>query len=223
MKRFSKIQLSTPLMFVALFLVSISGSYAQSFMFGPRLGFGFNTQAFDSYEWELSSPSDFQDLRLRVQDASPETQMGVYGRASLGKLYLQPELLLTTSSIKYVIEDLNSEDDGQVVDERNYQLAIPVMAGIRFGWLRAQAGPVYRMRLASLSDLKDFEGMDRRFANSTLGVQAGFGIDLGRKVAIDVRYETNLLQGRDEVSFLGQTHDLSQQSGQLVTSLGISF
>ncbi len=223
MKRFSTIHLSSLLAFFTLFLIGISSSYAQEFMFGPRIGFGFNTQAFENYEWELSSPSDFQDLHLRVQDASPEIQLGVYGRASLGKLYLQPELLLTTSSIQYVIEDFNRANAAQVVDERNYQLAIPVIGGIRFGWFRAQAGPVYRMRLANLSELKDFEGMERRFANSTLGVQAGLGIDLGRKVAIDLRYETSLLQARDEVVFLGQTHDLSQRSGQLVTSLGISF
>lgn len=211
------------LMALSLVLLSQAGLQAQGFMFGPRLGFGFNTSAFEGYNWEFSSPSDLNDLRLTVEQASPETQMGIYGRASLGSLYIQPELLLTTRSVKYLVEDLGSSGDPEVVDERNYQLAIPVMAGLRFGWLRVQGGPVYRMRLAGLSELSDIQGMDRRFASSTLGIQAGLGIDLGRKVALDFRYETNLLQGRDEVSFLGTTHDLSNQSGQLVTSLGVSF
>lgn len=210
------------LMALVTLLLGSASLQAQDFMFGPRLGFGFNTQAFEGQAWTFDSPSDLNDLRLTLQDASPETQMGLYGRASLGAFYLQPELLLTTRSVKYLLEDLNGGEE-QVVDERNYQLAIPVMAGIKLGPLRAQAGPVYRARLASLSDLRDIEGMDRRLANSTLGVQAGVGIDIGRKVALDLRYETGLFQGRDEVTFLGTTHNLSQQTGQLVTSLGISF
>lgn len=221
--KFASYRRSFPILAIlSIMMLAASSLSAQNFMFGPRVGFGFNTQAFEGQSWEFTSPSDLNDLRLSLQDASPETQLGMYGRIGFGGMYLQPEILLTTQSVKYLLEDINGDGE-EVLDERNYHLAVPIMAGVKLGPFRAQAGPVYRARLASLSDLTDIEGMDRRYATSTLGVQAGLGLDLGRKVALDVRYETGLLQGRDEVTFLGQTHDLSQQTGQLVTSIGISF
>jgi len=211
---------SAALAIVILMMASLSAQ-AQDLMFGPRLGFGFNTDL-QAKDLVIRNGDDLDAFSLSLQSSTPEVQMGFFGRVGLGPIFLQPEVLLATSSVDYTLEDLLNGESREV-SERTYQLSLPIMAGVKLGPVRAQAGPVYRVHLGGFSDLADIEGMNRRFEQSTLGLQAGLGFDLGRKVALDFRYEADLTRSRDEVSFLGNTHDVSSQGGLLVTSLGISF
>jgi hypothetical protein len=209
----------------ALALVLLTSTHfaaqAQELMFGPRLGFGFNT-GLRTNELIISNSDDLDALKLSFQNAQPEAQLGLFARLGLGPVFIQPELLFTTTAVDYTIEDLFTGEDG-IFRERVYHLALPVMAGLKFGFFRVQAGPVYRIHLASSSELTQIEGLQRKFGQSTLGLQAGIGFDLGDKVALDIRYEAPLRRDDDEVSFLGRSHELSAYHGQIVTSLGISF
>lgn len=206
---------------LCLIVGSQLGARAQQLMFGPRVGFGFNTSMRTS-ELIIRNGDDLDAFKLSLQNAQPEAQLGVFGRLGLGPVYLQPELLFTTTAVDYTVENLLDGEEG-IFRERVYHLAMPVMGGFKFGWFRVQAGPVYRIHLASSSELTDIEGLRRSFDQSTLGLQAGVGFDLGQKVALDVRYEAPLSRDDNEISFLGRDHDLSTHGGQIVTSLGISF
>ena len=206
---------------LCLIVGSQLGAQAQQLMFGPRVGFGFNTNLRSS-ELIIRNSDELDAFKLSLQNAQPEAQLGIFGRLGLGPAYVQPELLFTTTAVDYTVENLLEGEKG-IFRERVYHLAMPVMGGLKFGWFRVQAGPVCRIHLASSSELTDIDGLRRSFDQSTLGLQAGIGFDLGEKVALDLRYEAPLSRDNDEISFLGQDHDLSSQGGQIVTSLGISF
>lgn len=202
-------------------LLGSQAVHAQQLMFGPRVGFGFNT-AMRSSELIIRNSNDLDALKLSLQNAHPEAQIGFFGRLGLGPVFIQPELLFTTTATDYTVQNLLDGESG-IFRERVYHLAMPVMGGLRMGWFRLQAGPVYRLHLASSSELTQIEGLRRSFDQSTLGLQAGVGVDLGEKVALDLRYEAPLTRDDDEISFLGNSHELSTFGGQIVTSLGISF
>jgi hypothetical protein len=198
-----------------------AGLQAQDLMFGPRIGFGFNTDMRSS-ELIIRNSDDLDAMKLSLQNAQPEAQLGVFGRLGLGPIFIQPEVLFTTTANDYTVQNLLDGERG-IFRERVYHLAMPVMGGLKFGWFRVQAGPVYRVHLASSSELTQIDGLRRSFQQSSLGLQAGLGLDLGQKVALDVRYEAPLNRDDDEISFLGRSHELSSFGGQIVTSLGISF
>lgn len=223
MNAFAKTLRSFCLSALALTLMvgSFSTASAQSFLFGPRVGFGF-TPELSASDLIIRSSDDLNALQVSLLDASPEVQMGVFGRLKIRSWYIQPELLFTTASTDYTVEDLFTGEEG-VFQERLFHLTAPVMFGFKKRFFRIQGGPVLRTRLFSSSELSDIGGIERHFDRFTIGAQAGIGFDLGDNVVLDFRYELPLAHGQDELSISGQTYTLSPSQGQVVTSLGISF
>lgn len=107
--------------------------------------------------------------------------------------FLQPELYLGSSGGKFESNDNNTAYSGKV---RFTTLNIPVLVGKSFGQedlnLHVVAGPVYS---AILSDSRSFgDNVNEAFRNyksSTLGFQAGGGVDIGN-ISVDLRYEGGL-------------------------------
>lgn len=208
------------LLALALMMMIAPALQAQKLKFGPRFGLG--ASGIQTDEILIKDLNDVNSLRLELQNASPEAQVGVFGRLSLFGFYVQPEVLLTTASTKYLVEDLQNGGT-DILKERYWNLEVPVMAGIKLGPLRAQAGPVFHTPLANVSQLTDISGLSRTYRESSVGIQGGLGLDLGKKIVFDVKYEADLTGMRDEISIFGQTHDVSDRGGRLIASLGVSF
>lgn len=207
--------------FLITAICTLAGTvHAQGLKFGPR--FGIASSSVEVEDFIASSPNNLESLKISLQEASPEYQLGVFGRVSLLGLYVQPEVLLTTSSVRYLYEDITNAST-ETLKEQYFRLEMPLMAGIKLGPFRANAGPVYRMNLGTASELRDIQGLTRRFDESSVGLQAGVGLDLGKKVVLDLRYEGTLGDSQDDITLFGQTHALSSQKGQVVASMGISF
>ena len=204
----------------ALLLGFASQLQAQNFKLGPK--FSVSSSGISGTDFQVQNLQDLRELQVSLQEASPEYHVGIFSRLTLLGFYIQPELALTTSRVSYLVEDLTGGGT-EAANEQYLGLEMPIMAGIKLGPFRANAGPVYRMNLTSVSDLADVQGFGRRFQESTLGLQAGVGLDLGKKIVLDLRYETNLNRPTDEVTVFGQTHKLSEYSGQWVAGIGIAL
>jgi len=205
---------------ITFFFLFMGKAEAQFFKIGPKVG--ISSSGISADDLVIRSGDDLQELKLSLQNSSPEYQMGLFTRFTLAGIYLQPELTLTTTSVEYLFEDL-SDGSSDPLYEQYFGLEMPIMAGIKLGPFRANAGPVFRSSLGTVSELKDVKGYGRRFEESQLGLQAGIGFDIGRKLILDFRYEVDLSDSRDELSIFGQSHELSRHGGQLSASLGYSF
>ncbi|MBK0380121.1 porin family protein [Mucilaginibacter segetis] len=127
-------------------------------------------------------------------------QAGLFAR--VGKsLFIQPELYLSSTGGKFDSNDNGTAYNGKV---RFTNLNVPLLIGKYFGGqnlnIHIMAGPVYTYVLdknASFSD--NFNQAYHDFGdynNSTLGFQAGAGLDLGH-ITADLRYEGGLTKIND--------------------------
>ncbi|MDX2249003.1 MAG: porin family protein [Bacteroidia bacterium] len=198
----------------------IPTTFAQKLKFGPRVG--VSSAGVELDDLIIKDANDVEQLKLTLQNSTPEYQFGAFARVQLLGAYVQPELLFTTSASTYQVEDATTGDISDRT-ERFYNVEIPVIAGLKLGPLRAQAGPVFRTQLGNKSDLVDVDNYIRKFKESSVGVQAGIGIDLGKKIVLDVKYEPNLGRFRDEITILGTTYPMSDRKSQLIFAAGYSF
>ena len=159
------------------------------------------------------------DFGLAVKDAKFGYQFGLWARIGRG-LHLQPEILFSTNKVEYEIQDGNNAFIGE---ETYANIDVPIMAGIKLGPLRAQAGPVARVSLGSddklASIIEDYQSDHDRFK---IGYQAGIGLDLWR-VSLDLRYEGNLRHFGDNISVAGQDFGLDGKAGRVMATVGVAF
>jgi hypothetical protein len=124
-------------------------------------------------------------------------QVGAFARFG-SSLYLQPELYLGSSGGKFNFQNNNNTvtTDGKVTFTT---LNLPLLVGKGFGGdnlnFRIMGGPVYSYVLDKNQNFTDnVSGAYNDFGNyrkSTLGFQAGAGIDVGH-ITADFRYEGGL-------------------------------
>ncbi|HZX57316.1 MAG TPA: porin family protein [Mucilaginibacter sp.] len=135
-------------------------------------------------------------------------QAGLFARIG-GGFYVQPELYLNSTGGDFD-SNLNGTDYNAHVKFTN--LTVPLLLGLRFGPknlnLRVMAGPEYTYMLNKSESFSDnFEAAFQDFGkynNSTLGYQAGAGVDLG-PITADLRYQGGLNKVN---SSFGQTQKL---------------
>ncbi|MCD8740808.1 PorT family protein [Mucilaginibacter roseus] len=161
------------LLSIALLVAGVIGAKAQVSV-GAKAGITFSKINTD--ELKESSVTGYQ----------------VGGFARFGSdWFLQPELYLGSSGGKFESDD--NRYSGKV---RFTTLNIPVLVGKSFGQedlnFHLAAGPIYS---AILSDSRSFgDNVNEAFRNyksSTLGFQAGGGVDIGN-ITVDLRYEGGL-------------------------------
>ncbi|MDR3696779.1 porin family protein [Mucilaginibacter sp.] len=120
-------------------------------------------------------------------------QAGVFARIGSG-LYLQPEVYLSSTGGHF-----QSNDNVYSGNVKFTNLNVPLLLGYKFGLsnlnFRVMAGPIYTSVLSRDESLsQNFSTAYNDFGhyrNSTLGYQAGFGVDIGA-ITADLRYEGNL-------------------------------
>lgn len=120
-------------------------------------------------------------------------QAGAFARIG-GAFYLQPEVYVSSTGGHF-----QSNDNSYTGNVKFTNLNIPLLLGAKFGPgninFRIMAGPIYTSVLDNSQNLSqnfnvaynDFN----HYKKSTLGYQAGFGVDIGA-ITADLRYEGNL-------------------------------
>ena len=161
----------------AAILIAVSISAKAQFALGIKGGVNYST--INTNNFNNSSVAGYQ--------------VGAFARFG-GGFYLQPELYLSSSGGHF-----NSDDNAYTGNVRFTNLNVPLLVGARFGPsvlnFRVMAGPVYTSVLSQSENLsQNFNTAYNDFGhykNSTLGYQAGFGVDIGA-ITADLRYEGNL-------------------------------
>lgn len=176
---------------------------------------------------QVDDASDIEELAVKGKNSKIGFQGGIMARISIVKLYVQPELLFTSTGGEVEVSALleNGDTYSEIREQKYRQLDFPIMLGYKFGPARIQAGPVGTIILGTDPSLDGFRGMDyeEEFNGATWGYQVGVGLDLGKKLTIDVKYEGNLSKLGDGVKIGGETRDFDSRNSQFVASVGIFF
>lgn len=140
---------------------------------------------------------------------------GLIGQLKVSKLFVQPELLFSTAKfdIKY---------DNDLGEQKIRKIDLPIMVGFKLGAIKLQAGPVGTWLLASKVDLPNDKSFDQTLNSSTIGYQAGIGLELS-SLMLDFKYEGNLSKLGDEVKFGTTTFQTDQRMSQFIFSIGYLF
>ena len=163
---------------------------------------------------------NFNDFTLAVQEAQYGFHAGVFLRAKLGPLLIQPEVIFNSDNVDY---SFDQNGFGQaIVNQRYRAVDVPILAGFKLGPLRLMAGPVGHYHLESISSLEDQIKTDSFKEELTVGFQVGGGFDI-KKFTFDFRYETNSSKLGKTLNIGGQDIAFSQNRNRVVASIGYKF
>lgn len=207
--------------FIALFALvcglGLGGLQAQ-FRFGPKVGFA--TSGLEDTEIRFSGEGT-DELRLALEEASYSPQFGLQFHIPIGRFFLQPELLLNSTTADYRLENL-TRPDTVLFQEKYRSLEVPLQFGLRAGPLRLQAGPSAQFNLNNVEGISDREGWEESFDNLRLGWHGGFGLDIW-KLTFDLRYEGNFSKFGDHFTFMGRDLEFSERPNRWTVSVGYMF
>jgi hypothetical protein len=156
-----------------------------------------------------------------LEDASWGYHAGLFMRIKLGPVYLQPEAVFASTSFDYNVKTSTVAD---LKTQTFNRLSIPVLLGLKLGPVHFNLGPAASIMIGSPKALindPDFEDM---YKGAVWGYQAGVGIDLLKKLTLDIRYAGSLGEVLgDNVTIGGQTFNLDYGQHSLLLSAGWMF
>lgn len=156
-----------------------------------------------------------------LEDASWGFHAGIFLRAGLGPVYLQPEVVFTTNTYSYNVQ---TSSVAEIFDQRFNRLEIPVLVGLKFGPVRLNVGPSATVPIGSPENLVNDPNFDRLYRGTTFGYQAGIGVDIFNTITLDARYRGSLAQRfGDNVQIGGADFRLDDRQPSILLSLGIMF
>ena len=175
------------------------------------------------------------DVEYLMEDASSGLGFHVGGFARINALvmFVQPEIYYTNMSSNIKITP--KAEDGKVVTKgetdviKNHRIDIPVIVGAKFGPARLGLGPVATFNLKSDAKVSDEykdtfgKGLEDARNTATFSMQVGAGLDILKKVTLDLRYEFGLSKLGNEVSINGQSYKTDQRANSFIASLGFMF
>ncbi len=199
-------------------LVATFATAAQA-QFKAGIKGGVTTYNMELGDFLVTNGDAADDFGLAVKDAKFGYQFGLWARLGKG-LHLQPEILFSTNKVEYTVTD----GSNTFIEEETYaNIDVPIMAGIKLGPLRAQAGPVARFFIGSDDKLANvIENYESNHDRLKIGYQAGIGLDLWR-VQLDLRYEGSLKHFGDAITVAGQDFGLDGKAGRVMATVGVAF
>jgi len=168
---------------------------------------------------------EYDELKMKAQDAKVGFQAGLFGRLSIAALYVQPELMFTSTSSRIKVEELTQGEDpvSQVRKQEFKRLDIPIMVGWKFGPARLQAGPVGTIMLDQKSALEAAGDYKEEFNGAAWGYQVGVGLDLLNTLTIDAKYEGSLSKLGESVTIGNADYSIDNRPNQFIVTVGLFF
>lgn len=214
------------LFFIALLIIPFGLVSNAQIKFGAKAGIT-STSIKVNEVISISDQADLDELIVKGENSRVGIQAGIFSRITIVNLYIQPELLFTSTGGDIEVTSFNDGDkiETEIREQKFRQIDFPIMLGYKFGPARIQAGPVGTIVLGSDPALDMFENVDvkEEFNGATWGYQVGVGLDIFKKITIDLKYEGNLSKLGDGVTVGGQTRSFDSRNSQLVASLGFFF
>jgi hypothetical protein len=200
-------------LFLFLLLVLPSAAFAQvKFRLGPKVGMGISRV-------NLSGTGSGLGTEIIPADSRVSFHGGAFARLQIGAFFLQPEAYYSSIGSQAIFESGSLNQAIRTAQDYNLnRVDVPILAGLRFGEVvRIGAGPVFSALTGSTS-------VHEKLNASTVGLQAGLGLDLG-KFSVDFRYETGLSRFSNSLTIPGtnRTFPADQRMNQFMLSLGYSI
>jgi hypothetical protein len=193
------------ILLLALGFLSIQG-FSQKNGFGLKAGLS-------------STKINFENPGIIPSDAQTGYHLGIFGRFGGAGFFVQPELLITQTSGKFGINIPGTSNPNQNVTAEFNRLDLPLMMGFRLlKIIRLMGGPIASINMNST--LKDATNaiQNADFKSTTLGFQAGLGIDIGN-ISLEGKYEGGLSTVTDKIA----TINTDNRINQYVLSLGFKI
>jgi len=148
---------------------------------------------------------------------------GVFGRISISKLFVQPEILFSTSTSEYKVTDVLNTTVDEVKQKFN-KIDVPVLIGVKLGPARINAGPVGSFNITTPEELIDDPDFEAIYGKMSFGYQAGLGVDVLGMLTVDVRYEGSLKKYQTQIeNTAGTSFNLDDRPSALLLSIGVMF
>jgi len=203
-------------------VVMAATSGAQVLSFGIKGGLNYSKMKFDDIPNIVSGINDYD---LSQDESFQGFHIGLMGRVKMFNMFLQPELLFNTTGGKFLIEGMEGGNTVTEVRTVKYnKLDLPVLLGIKFGPARINAGPVASVTLSSDSELDEIiPDMKTLSKGATIGYQAGVGIDILKKLTVDLRYEGGLSKLGDKLTVGDTDYNFDSRASKFLVSVGFFF
>ena len=157
-----------------------------------------------------------------IKGANYGFHAGAFVRFSMLGLYVQPEFLFASRTDEYNVTELDNPT--VVVKQKFNELDIPIMLGLKIGPLRLNAGPSARLLLNSPKDLIDDPDFNSMYNSLTFGYQAGIGVDIIKRLTLDLRYEGSLQKYQTQIqNVAGDKFNLDDRPNAFLLSVGLMF
>lgn len=215
------------LIIILLAVMAFNLANAQFLRFGFKAGVSSTNVKFDDIK-NIESSDGLKEYAIKQGDSKMGFHAGLYGRIQLLGLFVQPELLFTHSQGEVVLADVTASQMYTETQKFN-KIDIPVIVGWKFGPARLGIGPVASFMLSESDGLKDklssisSEATENNFRKATFGYQIGVGLDILKKITLDVRYEGNLSKLGNGITLGGNDYKFDQRNPQFIFSAGIFF
>jgi hypothetical protein len=158
-----------------------------------------------------------------LKNASWGYHVGAFLRLSFLGIYLQPEVVFASNTFDYDVKTVPTEP-ATLMSQKFNRLQIPVLVGFKLGPIRLNAGPAASVQIGSPKALISDPNFEDMYKGAVFGYQAGVGIDLLKKLTLDVRYAGSLGEKfGDAVSIGGQSFKLDYGQSSLLLSVGLIF
>lgn len=140
--------------------------------------------------------------------------VGAFVRMGGSSIFIQPEFLYTNTGGSIIESSANGSE--VILDASFNRLDIPMMVGFKLAnFFRVQAGPVASIMIDyTLQDATQV-ARDVDYRSSTIGYQAGIGLDVGNLI-LDFKYESALNAMSRSVSGF----ETDQRQNQWILSAG---
>jgi len=206
---------------ILLFVVLISLPSFSQLKYGIKVGASTNSLTMDNVK-QIATGSTTYSVQV-LEEAKYGFHGGLFLRLKLLALYVQPELLFASKSSAYKVTNVTTGTVKDVVQNLN-KLDIPVMVGLKFGPVRVNAGPAGSLLIGSPKELISDPNLKSNYAKMTIGYQAGVGLDILKKLTIDLRYEGSLKKYQTQIENLtGTTYNLDDRPNAFLFSVGLMF
>ena len=207
---------------VLLVIVAINQANAQFFQLGAKAGLSSSQLKVS----ETFIPGEDQEtIYYKGGDAILGWHLGLYSRIKIWRIYLQPELLYSSTGgkIKISSDGIDFPDIGKFKLDK---LDVPVMAGFYITKsFRVFTGPVFSYLISEKSTWQTTKDVFQQdFQKGIIGYQAGVGFDIST-FSLDLKYEGNLSALGKSVSIPGTDlrFDTDLRNPQLILSMGFRF
>ncbi len=211
-----------------IILIAIIGASfaanAQLLRFGIKGGVSSTNVKFD----KTTISDGVKQYVVEQGDAKLGMHLGLFARIQVMGLYVQPELLFSRSQGEVTLNDITASQVYTETQKFN-KVDIPVIVGWKFGPARVGLGPVATVLVSEndglkqkLSDLTS-QTVKNNFKTATFGYQVGVGLDILKKITLDLKYEGNLSKLGSGITLGSTNYSFDQRNPQLIFSLGVFF